>query len=94
MHRDIKTENMFIFKENELYRLVYADLGFTKRIYQVSGTVCGTGTYMAPEILEGSQYNSLVDVWSLGCTLYYLYKRAELFDYSVKLAPLQHIRQY
>ena len=30
----------------------------------------GTERYKAPEIAPGASYDSKVDVWSLGCTLY------------------------
>jgi cGMP-dependent protein kinase len=33
-------------------------------------TIIGTPHYMAPEILEGKGYTSLVDLWSLGVCFY------------------------
>ncbi|XP_051920700.1 serine/threonine-protein kinase ULK4 isoform X5 [Hippocampus zosterae] len=33
----------------------------------------GSPTYMAPEILQGSETTALSDLWALGCVLYYMY---------------------
>lgn len=56
------------------------DFGIAKRVKNAQTalrTEIGTPHYQAPEILgyldeyaESSSYNSLVDIWSLGCVLY------------------------
>lgn len=33
---------------------------------------CGTAAYMAPEILNGMQYNYKVDIWSIGALFFEL----------------------
>ena len=33
-------------------------------------TIIGTPHYMAPEVIEGKQYNELVDLWAVGVMLY------------------------
>ena len=37
------------------------------------GTVCGSPTYMAPEILMRKPYSIKSDVWSVGCVIYELF---------------------
>ena len=35
-------------------------------------TCLGTPSYMAPELVDPRVYDSRVDVWSLGCIVYFL----------------------
>lgn len=73
MHRDIKPENILLVDKELTVKL--ADFGLAKIIGEESftATLCGTPSYVAPEILEGSthrRYTRAVDVWSLGVVLY------------------------
>ncbi|KAF2015890.1 lanosterol 14-alpha-demethylase [Aaosphaeria arxii CBS 175.79] len=73
VHRDIKPENILL-TDKELH-VKLADFGLAKIIGEESftTTLCGTPSYVAPEILEGSnhrRYTRAVDVWSLGVVLY------------------------
>ena len=42
----------------------------TKSKYDMSETIAGTITMMAPEMINGEGYDCSVDVWSLGALLY------------------------
>ncbi|KAK7727697.1 serine/threonine protein kinase [Botryosphaeria dothidea] len=73
VHRDIKPENILLVDKNLKIKL--ADFGLAKIIGEESftTTLCGTPSYVAPEILESSnhrRYTRAVDVWSLGVVLY------------------------
>ncbi|KAL6706868.1 serine/threonine protein kinase [Coniothyrium glycines] len=73
VHRDIKPENILLTDKNLSVKL--ADFGLGKIIGEESftTTLCGTPSYVAPEILENSnhrRYTRAVDVWSLGVVLY------------------------
>ncbi|WPH01565.1 lanosterol 14-alpha-demethylase [Acrodontium crateriforme] len=73
VHRDIKPENILLL-DNAL-NIKLADFGLAKIIGEESftTTLCGTPSYVAPEILEQShhrRYTRAVDVWSLGVVLY------------------------
>jgi serine/threonine-protein kinase Chk2 len=73
VHRDIKPENILLTDKD--LRVKLADFGLAKIIGEESftTTLCGTPSYVAPEILEDSRhrrYTRAVDVWSLGVVLY------------------------
>ncbi|KAF2141800.1 uncharacterized protein K452DRAFT_287758 [Aplosporella prunicola CBS 121167] len=73
VHRDIKPENILL-TDKELH-VKLADFGLAKIIGEESftTTLCGTPSYVAPEILESGnhrRYTRAVDVWSLGVVLY------------------------
>ncbi|KAL8691290.1 MAG: hypothetical protein Q9218_003450 [Villophora microphyllina] len=73
VHRDIKPENILLADKDLSVKI--ADFGLAKIIGEESftTTLCGTPSYVAPEILENSKhrkYTRAVDVWSLGVVLY------------------------
>jgi len=73
VHRDIKPENILLIDKSLTVKL--ADFGLAKIIGEESftTTLCGTPSYVAPEILQNSnhrRYTRAVDIWSLGVVLY------------------------
>ena len=71
LHRDIKTENIFLANQN--HQAVLGDLGVAKELDHTGdmATTCiGTPFTMAPELFKKQPYSYASDVWSLGCVLY------------------------
>lgn len=67
LHRDIKSENVFI-NSNE-GEILIGDLGLATFLTDnFSGSVLGTPEYMAPEIFDG-KYDFSVDIYALGMTM-------------------------
>ena len=74
IHRDIKMANIFV---NEFGRFKLGDFGIARRLdeFQNAQTRLGTLNYMAPEIYQGSGYDTTVDIYSLGMVLYLIANR-------------------
>lgn len=67
MHRDIKPSNILV---NTRGQIKICDFGVSSELEgSIAETFVGTGTYMAPERIQGSPYTVKSDVWSVGLTL-------------------------
>uniref|UniRef100_A0A8C0G3C4 Doublecortin like kinase 3 n=1 Tax=Chelonoidis abingdonii TaxID=106734 RepID=A0A8C0G3C4_CHEAB len=69
VHRDLKPENLLV---NKSTTLKLADFGLAKKVTKPIFTVCGTPTYVSPEILAEKGYGLEVDMWATGVILYIL----------------------
>ncbi|KAF7664900.1 hypothetical protein LDENG_00160760 [Lucifuga dentata] len=73
VHRDLKPENLLIeHTADGSSRLKLGDFGLAMVVTEPVFTICGTPTYVAPEILAETGYGIGVDVWALGVILYIL----------------------
>ncbi|XP_042361999.1 serine/threonine-protein kinase DCLK3 [Plectropomus leopardus] len=73
VHRDLKPENLLIeHVAAGICRLKLGDFGLAMIVTEPVFTICGTPTYVAPEILCETGYGVAVDVWALGVILYIL----------------------
>ncbi|KAL3276351.1 hypothetical protein HHI36_011734 [Cryptolaemus montrouzieri] len=73
VHRDVKPENLLVeFAGTRINMLKLADFGLACEVVKPLYTVCGTPTYVAPEILAESGYGLKIDVWAAGVILYIL----------------------
>ncbi|XP_074842167.1 serine/threonine-protein kinase DCLK3 [Carettochelys insculpta] len=73
VHRDLKPENLLVqHNADKSTTLKLADFGLAKKVTKPIFTVCGTPTYVAPEILVEKGYGLEVDMWATGVILYIL----------------------
>ncbi|XP_050358938.1 serine/threonine-protein kinase GA29083 [Nymphalis io] len=74
VHRDIKPENLLVEvgSDGSIRGLKLADFGLAVEVWRPLHAVCGTPTYVAPEILLETGYGLKIDVWAAGVILYIL----------------------
>ena len=74
VHRDLKPENIFLHNRKDGQAANVGDLGAAVMLglgKNCTGRVGSMG-FTAPEVLDGSTYDSKCDVFSLGCVIYSL----------------------
>ena len=73
VHRDLKPENLLVMrKKDDKISIKLADFGLAMEVTKPIFTVCGTPTYVAPEILSEIGYGLEVDMWACGVITYIL----------------------
>ena len=77
IHRDFKTENVFLVPTKDGERAVVTDFGIARggddrfhATLTADGNVVGTPAYMAPEQVEGGAVSPATDQYSLGVVLF------------------------
>jgi serine/threonine-protein kinase ULK/ATG1 len=70
LHRDFKLPNLLL---RDGY-IKIADFGFSRLLNsnELANTMLGSPLNMAPEILQGHEYDNKVDIWSIGTVFYEL----------------------
>ncbi|XP_037342934.2 serine/threonine-protein kinase Nek9 isoform X1 [Pungitius pungitius] len=80
LHRDIKTQNIFLTK-TDLIKL--GDYGLAKKLnseFSMAETCVGTPYYMSPELCQGTKYNFKSDIWAMGCVVFEVLALTRTFD--------------
>uniref|UniRef100_A0A3P9A354 non-specific serine/threonine protein kinase n=1 Tax=Esox lucius TaxID=8010 RepID=A0A3P9A354_ESOLU len=73
VHRDIKPENLLVCENPDGTKsLKLGDFGLATVVEGPLHTVCGTPTYVAPEIIAEAGYGLKVDIWATGVITYIL----------------------
>lgn len=81
IHRDIKPQNLILAREGKKHTVKILDFGLAKATRDKKidtgltgvGALLGTPDYMAPEqILDAASADIRSDIYSLGCTFYFL----------------------
>ena len=95
-HRDIKPENVLVhIDQNDTITLKLIDFNVSQKCdskFQMI-TVKGTKIFMAPELVENRNFNEKIDIWSIGCIMFYLLKNkipdngAKIQDDFYKICP-------
>jgi len=115
VHRDLKPENLLVVYGKDggggggggaavAPSLKLADFGLAMVVDEPLVTVCGTPTYVAPEILTETGYGLPVDIWALGIITYILLcgfppfrsperRQSELFE-IIKRGEFEYLSPY
>ena len=75
IHRDIKPENLLVYSypdETKILKICDFGLATEVRRSEKLSFICGTATYVAPEIITGNGYGVEVDIWAAGIIIYIL----------------------
>ncbi|XP_052202679.1 serine/threonine-protein kinase/endoribonuclease IRE1b-like isoform X2 [Diospyros lotus] len=76
IHRDLKPQNVLIIKDRSM-RAKLSDMGISKRLpgdmsfLTQNSTGCGSSGWQAPEQLRHGRQTRAVDLFSLGCVLFF-----------------------
>lgn len=78
IHRDVKTENILLGKNNK--KVVLCDFGWATDNKIDLNVICGTPYYLCPEMLLGNLYDHKCDIWCLGILMYEILTDSLPFD--------------
>jgi tetratricopeptide (TPR) repeat protein len=80
IHRDLKSRNIMLTKQNNVVRAVLMDFGLAREVasrgpeadttLSLPGTVVGTPASMAPEQFSGGVLSPATDIYAMGVVLY------------------------
>eukprot|EP00913_Durusdinium_trenchii_P010063 g9443.t1 len=83
LHRDLKTQNIFLAGSRPPLAAKLGDFGVAKVLSSTADlakTQIGTPFYMSPELINSHPYSYKSDVWGLGCVLYEIVNGHRAFD--------------
>lgn len=93
VHRDLKLSNILI--KGGTAKI--ADIGFTKPINHIQGTIIGTPLYMAPEVLSGDMYEQSADIFSLAIMMWEMWHGRRVFsgsEYSGVITTYNSVKEH
>ncbi|CDW72893.1 serine threonine protein kinase [Stylonychia lemnae] len=75
IHRDLKPENILLMNQETL-EIQISDFGLScnNDDFKRKTQYCGTPGYIAPEIIQGNEFDYKSDIFSLGSVMYFLIK--------------------
>lgn len=89
VHRDLKPENLLMANEKDDADIKIADFGLSIEDNEGKlSEVCGSPSYMAPELMRGMSYGKPVDMWALGVITYILLGGYPPFDQNDEASVL------
>ena len=99
IHRDIKPANIYVCRVGLEYDFVKVlDFGLVRHedrtaaptLLSADAPLMGTPAYMAPEAILGRATDRRIDVYALGCVVYFLLTGERVFDTANAMQTLMH----
>ncbi|PFX22049.1 Mitogen-activated protein kinase kinase kinase 7 [Stylophora pistillata] len=84
VHRDLKLDNILLSAGNVAK---ITDVGVSKAVEHITGTLAGTPVYMAPEVFHSQLYDSKADMYSLGIIFWEMWYGLQAFS-EVRNVPI------
>jgi serine/threonine protein kinase len=102
LYRDLKPENILLDAAGHIQ---IADFGLCKRLdagikLGRTSTICGTHSYVAPEMLGAKSYGASVDIFTIGIFLYHImvgrppFDASDMEDVKANVVRLDKIQYY
>jgi serine/threonine protein kinase len=102
IYRDLKPENILLDAPGHIR---IADFGLCKRMEKGiqlgrTGTICGTHSYVAPEMVSAKSYGASVDIFTVGIFMYHImvgrppFDANDMEDVRVNVTKLSEIPYY
>jgi len=98
VHRDIKPANILLMNPEAPYEAKISDFGLARSVnntpldialaqhrregVECEKTHCGSPAYVAPDVFNGSDYGTEVDIWSAGALLYRMLSGEDIYSAS------------
>eukprot|EP01119_Soliformovum_irregulare_P002953 TRINITY_DN1320_c0_g1_i1.p1 TRINITY_DN1320_c0_g1~~TRINITY_DN1320_c0_g1_i1.p1 ORF type:complete len:915 (+),score=278.57 TRINITY_DN1320_c0_g1_i1:57-2801(+) len=84
LHRDMKSLNLLVHRIGDQWSVKLADFGMARFDGSSSslGKICGTYSYLAPEITLGGRFTEKADIFSTGIILWEIIYRTIIGEYS------------
>ena len=94
VHRDLKPANIMVDSSGTVKIMDFGIARLTEEDGQMTGTIAGTPSYMAPEQLELKTMGPQTDIYSLGLLLYEMLTDVPAFEGDTPIATaLKQIRE-
>ena len=61
-------------------KIKLTDVSLTKKEQDITGTLCGTPVYIAPEVYDEKKYSSKADIYSLGLIMWEMWYGRQAFQ--------------
>jgi len=93
-HRDIKPQNVLV--DTNIHKVVICDFGSAKKLQpgETSVAYICSRYYRAPELILGEeQYNTAIDIWSVGCVVAEMFLGEPIFPGNSSKDQLLKIMQ-